>query len=176
MSEVPHVFPRDMHPIFGAISIPVLGEPVPALPRVAMPDRLTSHDVILPTGDLPADTIIREVNARLIAEDQRLRRLLPPAPDGQRWAGEINASDHFDFDAYRAETHYRLRYRLVDTDQDAHTAPTDSTGRRLTMNARGEWVNEIGDTRCPNDGEFTNKRCWKCGWTRRQEGPEDVHE
>lgn len=61
MSEVPHVFPRDMHPLFGAISVPVVGEPIPELPRVAMPDRLTSHDVILPTLDLPADTIIRAV-------------------------------------------------------------------------------------------------------------------
>ena len=22
------------------------------------------------------------------------------------------------------------------------------------------------DVRCPNDGEMTNERCWKCGWTR----------
>jgi hypothetical protein len=22
------------------------------------------------------------------------------------------------------------------------------------------------DVRCPNDGEMTNKRCWKCGWVR----------
>lgn len=22
------------------------------------------------------------------------------------------------------------------------------------------------DVRCPNDGEMTNRRCWKCGWTR----------
>lgn len=22
------------------------------------------------------------------------------------------------------------------------------------------------DVRCPNDGEMTNVRCWKCGWVR----------
>lgn len=48
----------------------------------------------------------------------------------------------------------------------ADDRPTDGTGKPLVLNARGEWVNEIGDTRCPNDGEFTNVRCWKCGWER----------
>lgn len=42
----------------------------------------------------------------------------------------------------------------------------DAYGKPLKLNTRGEYVNEIGDTRCPNDGEMTNKRCWKCGWER----------
>ena len=24
----------------------------------------------------------------------------------------------------------------------------------------------MSDVRCPNDGEMTNVRCWKCGWVR----------
>lgn len=44
--------------------------------------------------------------------------------------------------------------------------PNDGYGRPLTQNARGEWVNEIGDTPCPSCGEMTNSRCWRCGWVR----------
>jgi len=42
----------------------------------------------------------------------------------------------------------------------------DGYGNPLKLNTRGEYVNEIGDTRCPNDGEMTNVRCWSCGWER----------
>lgn len=47
-------------------------------------------------------------------------------------------------------------------------AVMDGYGKPLTRNARGEWVNEIGDTPCPNDGEMTNRACWKCGWARAE--------
>lgn len=42
----------------------------------------------------------------------------------------------------------------------------DGYGKPLARNALGEWVNEIGDTPCPNDGEMTNRACCKCGWLR----------
>lgn len=42
----------------------------------------------------------------------------------------------------------------------------DGRGRPLTINQMGEWVNEIGDTPCPNDGEMVNEKCWICGWDR----------
>jgi len=44
----------------------------------------------------------------------------------------------------------------------------DVLGRPLTKNSRGEWINEAGDTPCPNDGEMVNKRCWQCGWVRSE--------
>lgn len=56
----------------------------------------------------------RRVNARLYAEDQRLRRLLPPAPSGHHWEGQISSSDDW-FDRAASVT-YRLRYRLVRDD------------------------------------------------------------
>lgn len=31
-------------------------------------------------------------------------------------------------------------------------------------------MNPWGDVRCPNDGEMTNMRCWKCGWIRPDPG------
>lgn len=42
----------------------------------------------------------------------------------------------------------------------------DGYGKPMTKNARGEWVNDRGDTPCPNDGEMTNIQCWQCGWMR----------
>lgn len=42
----------------------------------------------------------------------------------------------------------------------------DGYDRPLRKNSKGEWVNEIGDTPCPEDGEMVNKKCWKCGWVR----------
>lgn len=42
----------------------------------------------------------------------------------------------------------------------------DAYGKPMTKNAHDEWVNEGGDTPCPNDGEMTNQKCWKCGWVR----------
>ncbi len=105
--------PRDMEPIFHRIDAPIIAEPIPRLEKVAMPDSLKSHDIVLSTDHMPARDIVAEVNKRLAAEDLRLRRLLPPAPDGQRWVGEILRQDHFDWVAFSAETHYRLRYRLA---------------------------------------------------------------
>lgn len=48
----------------------------------------------------------------------------------------------------------------------AGETPLDGYRKPLTKNAHGEWVNEIGDTPCPNDGEMVNVRCWSCGWVR----------
>ena len=59
----------------------------------------------------------RRVNARLYAEDQRLRRLLPPAPSGHHWSGQISSTDDwFDLAASAASVTYRIRYRLVPDD------------------------------------------------------------
>ncbi|WP_336642807.1 hypothetical protein [Microbacterium sp. MMO-113] len=108
------LYPSELVPIFRALRAPITGTPIPSLPRVAFPKVLCSHPVSIPYDDRPNRDLVRDVNARLYAEDQRLRRLLPPAPSGHHWEGQISSSDDW-FDRAASVT-YRLRYRLVRDD------------------------------------------------------------
>lgn len=109
--------PSELAPIFRALSVPVTGTPIPSLPRVAFPKGLYSHPVGIPYDDHAIHDLVRDVNARLCAEDQRLRRLLPPAPSGHHWSGQISSTDDwFDLAASAASVTYRIRYRLVPDD------------------------------------------------------------
>lgn len=59
--------------------------------------------------------LVSEVDAKLRAEDARLRRLLPPAPAGFKWRGEIAHDVEHVADFTMTDT-IRLRYRLVEVD------------------------------------------------------------
>lgn len=115
-------------------------------------------------------SVARQVDVRSAkhVEDQE-----PPGP------GEAG------YDEAEFEAHVRKKYDIRPKDEaeapkvivpmnarqqvlamTAGNTPADGDGRELTKNAKGEWVNEIGDTPCPNDGEMVNKKCWQCGWVR----------
>lgn len=97
------------------ILAPVTGiEPLPKL--TFTPSRLYAEPIIVDDYDdvaapFVAD-LVREVEARLMAEDARMRRLLPPAPKGHEWRAEIaHEVEHLaDFTMHDV---IRLRYRLV---------------------------------------------------------------
>lgn len=110
---LPHPINRD---IFG---YPGDLDPLPALPRVAYPKKVGGEGILvdLLERDVLASSlrhVVRRVEDKLRAEDARLRRLIPPAPDGFEWVRELSYDDEF-FGNY-AETTVRLRYRLVEVD------------------------------------------------------------
>lgn len=84
------------------------------VPRNAVPKRLTAELVLDELGTLGPSDLVRDMNAKLAAEDARLRRILPPAPRGKAWRGEFEWTDSFDRYDFRAELKVRIVYRLVD--------------------------------------------------------------
>lgn len=99
--------------------LPPLGvlDPLPKLPPVSIPRKVYAEPIVYDgarylDGAIP--DLVREVEAKLLAEDARLRRLLPPAPAGFEWHGEIaHDVDLFAGDFTATDT-IRLRYRLVE--------------------------------------------------------------
>lgn len=93
---------------------PIRPEPIPALSVV--PGRMKSHEIEVDqlAHDGPIPDLIAEVNAKLRAEDERMRRMLPEAPPGMSWRGEIQAAQHLDFRAMRGDVTMRIVYRLID--------------------------------------------------------------
>jgi hypothetical protein len=86
------------------------------LPAVSYPKVIRGHDV--PVGDLDLgggsmDALVRDLQARLAAEDARLRRLLPAPPWGHEWRGEMSTEEEWTA-PFRIDTVYRIRYRLVE--------------------------------------------------------------
>jgi hypothetical protein len=85
------------------------------IPRDAVPKRVVSHELDVDLIDGPADDVMREVWAKVKAEDERLRRILPAPPYGKKWLGEIQALDAHGHDFARgADLAMRVVYRLVD--------------------------------------------------------------
>lgn len=80
------------------------------VPRDVVPKRLTAELALDDTLDVGRRDLVREMNAKLVAEDARLRRILPPAPRGKRWAGELEWTEGFKL----GELKVRIIYRLVD--------------------------------------------------------------
>ena len=98
------------------IGRPIIPDPVPGLVLDAVPRDYRSHSItpdLLGYGSL--DELRDRVDAALRAEDERLRRMLPPAPSGCEWKGQIGWIDEFDHhaDTYLLTSSLRLRYRLV---------------------------------------------------------------
>ncbi len=94
---------------------PIAPEPIPALSVI--PGRMKSHDLeIFHDALLAAEpsALVATVNAQLRAEDERMRRMLPEAPPGMSWRGEIQARDHIDFQSNRGDIVVRLVYKLID--------------------------------------------------------------
>jgi hypothetical protein len=90
------------------------------IPRDAVPKRVVSHEIEAQERDfakLPYEAAMRDVHARLMAEDARLRRILPAPPFGKKWLGEIQAHDRAMSGSgfhLHAELVLRVVYRLVD--------------------------------------------------------------
>lgn len=87
-------------------------DPIPKLTMI--PARITTPKIRLDTIDeqgkpSPVDELIAKVNA----ETERMRRLLPPAPSGMRWTGELQVQESvLDFTRNRGTIEARLVYRL----------------------------------------------------------------
>ena len=98
----------------GGIGRPIIPEPIPNLEVTAIPKQVGTHLSIDRFDLIDAGTVndlVREINEKLTAEDARMRRLLPPAPDGKTWVCELAYSD--EIRGFGAETTVRLRYRLM---------------------------------------------------------------
>lgn len=104
--------PHPLQPVLQAMRVPFQPEPLPKLSIT--PGKLESHDIDpWSIYDSPTDTLVAELNRRLFAEDARLRRLLPPAPEGTRWVGEVGETSAFGGTGFSAVTTFRIRYRLA---------------------------------------------------------------
>lgn len=94
---------------------PATGEPLPKL--TVTPGRIYAHpiefDEIAALDAGTVDDLVRDVQRKLAAEDARLRRLLPTAPDGYEWHGEISHETEHGVDDFTMHDTIRLRYRLV---------------------------------------------------------------
>lgn len=88
---------------------------IPALAIV--PGQFRSETLRASVDDLidnPARAAMDALHDKVKAEDERVRRMLPPAPPGMEWRGELQSSDQIDYQTLRAEVAVRLRYRLFD--------------------------------------------------------------
>lgn len=105
-------------PALSAIGKPIIPDPIPGLNPEAIP-RKFGAEFAVPDLDLlgAVAPMVRQLNSKLLAEDARMRRLLPPAPEGYEWRGEI-ASD-IDYLGFSAAATFRIRYRLVEGADDA---------------------------------------------------------
>lgn len=96
------------------IGRPIIPEPIPNLEAAAIPKQVGTHLNVDQFDILDAGCIadlVREINEKLTAEDDRMRRLLPPAPEGHAWVSELAFSD--EIRGFGAEMTVRLRYRLL---------------------------------------------------------------
>lgn len=87
---------------------PLNVEPVP-IPRDAIPARLKSHDIDLGVDRDHVAEGLGDVLSRVLAEDRRLRNLLPPAPFGFEWHGELRTHEDFATMRITARIIYELR-------------------------------------------------------------------
>lgn len=111
-----HPLRRAIDSIFPAVNpAPIKTEPIPGLVwNSAM--RVSSETVHVSDAEAlethPVD-LMREIYAKVAAEDARMRRMLPPTPPGKVWLVELVArTEHFD--PYDSGTQFKLIYRLGD--------------------------------------------------------------
>lgn len=92
---------------------PAVGEPLPKL--TVTPSRIYAEPINFDNYSMRGslDELVRELNVKLAAEDARLRRLLPTAPDGFEWRGEVSSSTEPCVADFTTHETIRLRYRLV---------------------------------------------------------------
>lgn len=104
--------PSPLHVVIAAMRVPFQPEPIPALTKT--PDRVDGHALDPWDFDVyrsPLDGMIGELTRRLSAEAERLRRLLPPAPAGSHWVGEIGQYEPM---SMSPTSTFQIRYRLVE--------------------------------------------------------------
>lgn len=88
-------------------------EPLPKLTIV--PGRLTTPSLFaeLDDRDNPVRSMVDDLMARVLAEDARMRRLLPAPPPGMRWDAELQSREpDYNFTRNTADVVVRLVYRL----------------------------------------------------------------
>jgi hypothetical protein len=104
------------HPFFERPLLPPIAPPAPLPALTKTPARLTSEtiapDLVTVTESIdPLGQLWRAVRA----EDERMRRILPPAPDGYAWEGELQTQEPaLDFERGRGTIEARIVYRLVE--------------------------------------------------------------
>lgn len=98
-----------------------LGSIIPPLEGLLPLPKLTALPVRLATPALTLegaledgyDAAVATLVAKVQAEDQRMRRLLPAAPRGMRWEVELQSQEpDYNFTMNRADMIVRLVYRL----------------------------------------------------------------
>lgn len=115
MTELPRpaiVPPLGMFPALDASRL----APLPALtvtPRRVYAEPINVDELAM-LDAVTTSALVREVEAKLLAEDARLRRLLPPPLPGFEWRAEISSLTEHDVDAFTMHETIRLRYRLVE--------------------------------------------------------------
>lgn len=88
-------------------------EPIPGLNLDAIPQRLKSFDITHSLADdRPAFVMLADIVSKVLAEDRRVRRMLPPLPAGYEWHGEIQASRDDPESFMRDEEKLRIVYRV----------------------------------------------------------------
>lgn len=86
---------------------------IPALSITPKPFRSETIAAYLDEG--PMHEIMAVLFEKVKAEDERVRRMLPPAPPGTEWRGEMQTEQPaYDFNRMHGDVSVRLRYRLVD--------------------------------------------------------------
>lgn len=95
--------------------LPPLGslDPLPALRSI--PARITTPPILAELDDpeTPARAAVDAVLAKVRAEDERMRRLLPAPPAGHYWEAELQTNEpDYNFTRNRADMLVRLVYRL----------------------------------------------------------------
>lgn len=107
-------FLRAFHPYFERPLLPPLvpPAPIPGLAPDATPKRMTSEELEVELVE-SSTPYVDELMAKVRAEDERMRRLLPSAPEGFEWVGELQTGRPYaDFTRNRGELVARLVYRL----------------------------------------------------------------
>lgn len=107
----------DLRPPCGIIPpqsiIPPLDDLQPLPKLTVFPARVATPVLLLEDIGAPYDESVAMLIAKVQAEDERMRRLLPAAPHGMRWEAELQSQDPaYNFTLNRADLIVRLVYKL----------------------------------------------------------------
>jgi hypothetical protein len=107
------IFGQDFGPLIRRTPVEPL--PIPELVDSAIPARVKSFEINLSQIEADAKSIhdeLADIVSRVLAEDRRVRRMLPPARPGYEWHGELQRLDGREYGFTHTDDKLRIVYSL----------------------------------------------------------------